>query len=185
VASRAVELLERKQQVLRRECRRLAELVTHTEREWGERAAEADRANVRALVSGGRDELRRAESTVAPANVRVLWTTAAGATFPSVDHVDVPPPSALAATPALLDAAAAGRRALDAAARHAAATRSLHQVESELTVTVRRLRAIRRRWIPQLEAQLAQLERRLDDGDREEVTRLRWAGLPATSGHQE
>ena len=185
VASRAVELLEQKQHVLRREQHRLTETVEHTSKEWLAGATAADLANVRALVSGGRDELRRVEGTVTPAVTRVVWTTTVGPTYPSAAEVDVPPPPALAAAPAVLEAAAACRRALGPAVRHAAATTSLRRVESELVVTVRRLRAIRTRWIPELEAQLAQLDVHLDDAEREEVTRLRWAGKPAAHSQQE
>lgn len=184
VARRAVELLEQKQQVLRREQRRLTEMRRRTEAQWSARAADADRANIRALVSGGRDELCRAESRVRPAGVRVLWTTAAGATYPGRAEVDLPPAPALAGGAALLEAAGACRLAVDAAVAHAAATTSLRRVESELVVTARRLRAIRRRWIPRLEGQLTQLDLRLDDAEREEVTRLRWAGLPETGRRQ-
>lgn len=184
VATRAVELLEQKQQLLRRERRRLAEVSRRTGEEWSELATDADRGNLRALVSGGRDELRRAEAAIGAAQARVTWTTLAGAPYPSATGVDLGPPPAVAGPPALVEAVTACRRALDAAVRQAAAAAALRRVESELVVTVRRLRAVRDRWIPRLEAELMQLELRLDDGEREEATRLRWAGGPAPGSRE-
>jgi V/A-type H+-transporting ATPase subunit D len=175
VAQRAVDLLEHKQQLLRREHRRLAELAERTGRDWRTRAAEADIWNARALVSGGRDELRRAAATIGVARASLEWTNEAGATYPSATAVDLPPPPVLAGTPALRYAATASRRALDAAVHHAAAATASARVDAELAATVRRLRAIRDRWLPQLVSQLDALDLRLDETEREEVTRLRWA----------
>jgi V/A-type H+/Na+-transporting ATPase subunit D len=174
VARSAVDLLEHKQQLLRREHLRLTELAERTGSDWQRRAAEADAWNARALVSGGRDDLRRAAATVGVARASLEWTSEAGATYPSATAVDFPPPPMLAGTPALRYAATASRRALDAAVRHAAATTACATVDAELIATVRRLRAIRDRWLPQLQSQLTALDLRLDETEREEVTRLRW-----------
>jgi len=176
VARRASELLEQKQQLLRREQRRFAELAGRTGHEWETLAAEADIWNARALVAGGRDELHRAASAVDAAEARLIWTNEAGVTYPSTAVTDLPRPPRPAGSPALVQAADACRRALDAAVRHAAATTALTRVEAELVATVRRLRAIRDRWLPHLEAQLEELDVRLDEGEREETIRLRWAG---------
>lgn len=181
VAQRAVELLEHKQQLLRREHRRLAELAERTERDWQARSAEADTWNARSLVAGGRDELRRIAPTVGPAQVRLDWTNQAGATYPSAAAVQLAAPPAVSGTPALTRAAAASRRAVDAAVQRAAATAARGRVDAELAATIRRLRAIRDRWLPRLHAQLDTLDLRLDEGEREEITRLRWAGRRPTT----
>lgn len=178
VGRRASELLEQKQQLLRREQRRLAELAGRTEREWHSLATEADTWNARASVAGGRDEVRRGAALVRPAQARLTWTSQAGVTYPATASVDLPPappPLGAAVTPA----ATACARALEAAVRHAAAESALARVEAELSATVRRLRAIRDRWLPRLEADLHLLELRVDDAEREETTRLRWAGPDA------
>lgn len=175
VARRAAELLDQKQQLLRREQRRLAELADRTGRDWRALAVAADTWNARALVAGGRDELRRAASVAGTAEARIHWASKAGVTYPSTASTDLPPFPALAGTPALTHAADACRRALDAAVRHAATATALSLVEAELAATVRRLRAVRDRWLPQLEAQLGKLDLRLDETEREEITRLRWA----------
>lgn len=176
VAQRATELLEHKQQLLLREHRRLAELAERTGRDWRMRAIEAETWNARALVAGGRDELRRAGPTIGWAHARLDWAHQAGVTYPSAAAVDLPPPPALAGTPALAHAAATSRRALDAAVHHAAATTARDRVDREFVATVRRLRAIRDRWLPRLRAQLDALDLRLDETEREEITRLRWSG---------
>jgi V/A-type H+-transporting ATPase subunit D len=65
-------------------------------------------------------------------------------------------------------------RALEAAARHAAAACALRQVRTELRATIRRLRAVERRWIPEYETALAALELSLDEAEREQGARVRW-----------
>jgi len=64
---------------------------------------------------------------------------------------------------------------LDAAARHAAALTALRTIEAELLATRRRLRAVEDRWIPRLESTLARIRLALDEQERAEGVRLRWA----------
>ena len=180
VARRGGQLLEHKQQLLRREQRRLTELTERTERDWRARAAEAEAWNVRVLVAGSNDELRRAAPSVALADAQISWTNRAGVTYPSTVSTDLPPVPPLPGSATLGAAAEAGQRALDAAVRHAAASMARRRVDLELLATVRRLRAIRDRWLPRLQAQLDQLDVRLDETEREETTRLRWAGKRST-----
>lgn len=174
-AQRAAELLEHKQQLLRRERRRLAELVERTGREWHTAAVEAQRWNARALVAGGADELRRTARLAGSADVHLVWTSQAGVTYPSTASLTLAPRPALAGQPALWCAADACRHALQAGVQHAAATTALTRVDAELAAAVRRLRAIRDRWLPRLRAELAELDFRLEETEREEATRLRWA----------
>jgi vacuolar-type H+-ATPase subunit D/Vma8 len=76
---------------------------------------------------------------------------------------------------ALSFAADAHRRALAAAVQHAAISRAVAMLAAELTHTRTRQRAIDNRWIPQLENALRILEMQLDELDREENVRVRWA----------
>ncbi len=184
VARRGGQLLEQKQQLLRREQRRLTELTERTDRDWRARAADADAWNARVLVAGSRDDLRRAAPSVAFAAAQVGWTNRAGVTYPSTASTVLPSVPALAGSATLGEAAEAGQRALDAAVRHAAATMARRRVDLELLATVRRLRAIRDRWLPRLQAQLDQLDVRLDETEREETTRLRWAGQRSSIGRE-
>jgi len=175
VARRAAELLDHKQQLLRGEQRRLSALAERTGEQWRELAAEADSWCARALVAGGGDDLRRGAIGARDAHAQLTWTTQAGVTYPSTARTELPPLPVLGANVALTRAADAYRRALDAAVRHAAASAAAALVTTELTGTTRRLRAIRERWLPDLRAQLDQLDLRVDENEREEITRLRWA----------
>ena len=81
----------------------------------------------------------------------------------------------VADTAALHYAVDAHRAALMAAVAHGAAQRAAELVSAELEATTRRLRAIERRWIPRLEAALREVGRRLDEREREDAVRARWA----------
>ena len=174
MAGRAAQLLGRKQQLLRREQRRLVALSERTGDEWSATARQADSWWARALVSGGRDDLRRAAGRVGAAEVDLTWTSQAGVTYPATATTRLPPPPPLGGDVALIEATEACRRALDAAVQHAAASAALAKVDAEVAVTTRRLRAIRDRWLPELEDRLRQLDLHLDETEREEITRLRW-----------
>jgi V/A-type H+/Na+-transporting ATPase subunit D len=50
---------------------------------------------------------------------------------------------------------------------------------AELATTVRRVRAIESRWLPLHEDALAALEQELDENDRSEGARIRWAARRA------
>ena len=72
-------------------------------------------------------------------------------------------------------ASVAHRSALTAAVRHAAAARAVLLVSAELAATRTRKRAVEKRWVPRLEGQLLAIRRQLDEQEREEGLRLRWA----------
>jgi V/A-type H+-transporting ATPase subunit D len=55
------------------------------------------------------------------------------------------------------------------------AATALRSVRAEVQATRRKLRAIRERWVPRLEAAKAALLVSLDDQEHEEHVRLRWA----------
>ncbi len=171
-ARRAADLLDQKQRLLRREQRRLSALVERTGGEWRDAVGAAEVWCTRALVGGGRDELRRAAARAAAADARLDWTTRAGVTYPSTARTELAAPPPAAGT-ALTRTAEAYRRALDVAVRHAAAEAAAERVARELAATTRRLRAIEERWLPRLEARLAELDLQLDETEREEATRLR------------
>jgi vacuolar-type H+-ATPase subunit D/Vma8 len=183
-AGRAVELLEQKQQLLRQERRRLAELAERTGREWRVLAADAELWNARALVAGGREEIHRARHLAGRAEVRLDWTSQAGVTYPSAAALHLPQPLAPAGPPALATATEACRLALAAAVQHAATTAALARVDAELVAVVRRLRAIRDRSLPRLRAEVVGLDLRLEETEREEATRLRWARSEPAPGQE-
>lgn len=86
----------------------------------------------------------------------------------------LPPLSALGASTAATIAADAWCEAVRAAARHAVAERANAELGAELARATRRLRALQKRWIPQYQTALAQLDLALDENQREQAARVRW-----------
>lgn len=178
-ARRASELLEQKRHVLLGAERAAAERATAAADVWAARADEAARWLERAAVQDGERPLRIARAHVgAAADVRLAWRTAMGVSVPDTASIELPPavdPSVVPGGSAVVLALAAHRDALEAALE-AAASRAAHdRLATELSATVRRLRAIESRWLPQHVQALAELEQALDENDRVEGVRVRWA----------
>ncbi|MBK9181003.1 MAG: V-type ATP synthase subunit D [Acidimicrobiales bacterium] len=174
-ARHGAELLRRKEDVLRRDERRLAALEERTGAAWERRCRDAEAWAVRALVLGGREALERAALGDGHAQADVRWRSSMGVTYAGEATCRLPAPTALGGPSALALAADAYRIALDAAVQHAAAADAHARVAAELTATTRRLRAVRDRWVPRLDEALQALDLRLDEAEREEVVRVRWA----------
>ncbi|NIR58560.1 MAG: hypothetical protein GWO02_03100, partial [Gammaproteobacteria bacterium] len=77
---------------------------------------------------------------------------------------------------------AAHHEALEAAVLHGVAARAVAVLKAELAATRSRQRAIENRWVPRLEEGLRTLETQLDELDREENVRLRWAATRLKDG---
>jgi V/A-type H+-transporting ATPase subunit D len=110
--------------------------------------------------------------------VTLRWRTVLGVTCPADGEVSprtAPDLSALGGSAALLTAAHAHLRALEAAVRVAVLTGALRRVDDELHATALRRNAVERRWIPAHETALADLELALEELEREDGTRVRWA----------
>lgn len=176
-AQRAAQLLDRKLQVLRSEQARLRDEDARAERLWTEANAEAQRWLLRSAVLGGEREIRMAAAP--PVVVEVSWPTVMGTRYPAVERITAPDPVAGSSrspgTSAVHLTASAFTRALDAAVRRAAASGALAAVTAEVTRTAQRLHAIDDRWVPRLEAAREAVSRRLDEAERDETIRLRWA----------
>ncbi len=174
---RGHEVLDQKRQALVREELRLRGEVERAEAEWRSSAAEAAAWLRRAAMLGGERALGLASFYAGgPAEVELVWRNTLGVVHPGEARVSLgegKPP--FAGTPALVPAAAAHRHALEAAARFAAAKASHEAIAAELALTARRLRTIERRWLPSHEGALQALALRLDEEDREESARIRWA----------
>ncbi len=177
VAQRGAELLDEKQRALARERRRLAPEVAAARAEWEDRAREAERWLARAVTLGGERQLALAR-LVPAADLTLRWHSIIGVTCP-VEAVVGPPASperelsASGGSAALLEATAAHRRALAAAARLAVAEGALRRIEVELRATALRRNAIERRWIPAHADALAALELTLEELEREDGARVR------------
>lgn len=175
-AERALDLLDRKLRILRRERERLDLLAGRTGEELERTCGEAQTWLLRAGLVGGQRDLRLAGGGP-PAEVRIAWRDTMGVHYPAEASVSlpdpVPPPPAC--TAALAPAAAAYRAALAAAVSHAAATEAVRLVAGEAAATQQRLRGIQDRWIPRLRTALADLELSLDELEQSDNARLRRA----------
>lgn len=174
-----MNVLSEKRQALLRERRQIAEHLDEAREEWGLAAREAavwlDRATV---LSGARRLRLAAFYRGGEATVDLRWRNSLGVKHPVEAHVSLPPEadlSRLGSSTALIHAARTHRRAVEAAARFAALQLAFDSVSFELAATIRRLRAIERRWIPAHEAALAALAIALDEAEREDAARVRWA----------
>lgn len=189
-ARRAADLLDSKLQILRREQQRFTELAERSRAEWASAVAEARRWVSRAAAVGG-ERCLRPEPALEPAEVEIAWSAVMGVRYPASagvragsgpgaggDHTASATGTRVAATAALPLAAAAYRRALDAAVAHSAADAACRVVAGEVDVTRRRLRAIETRWVPRLEEALTDLDRSLSEAERADAVRARWATRP-------
>jgi V/A-type H+-transporting ATPase subunit D len=179
VARRGVEVLDQKRQTLLREQQRLAETLAHSAGEWELKAREAAAWNERALAIAGERRLRLAAAPVAArCSVEVEWRNALGTVFPAGASVRPGPPRDVVAVGggSVVALAAGAHAAAVAAAADYAAARAAHEaIAAELQATTRRQRAIERRWIPEHEAALHRAELALDEREREDIARVRWA----------
>jgi len=178
VARRGADVLEQKRRALLRERQRLARLLESAENEWTRCAQEAVDMNARALALTGERRLRLAAAHIRErAELSVVRRTVLGTASPELEALRLPGTDGLAALggPAVAIAAAVHGRALHAAAAYAAIRAGHEAVTAELAATNRRLRAIERRWIPQHEQALARLDFTLDESERDDIARVRWA----------
>lgn len=178
----AVDLLDRKLRILRLEQERFRLRASQTDRAWQASWRTADLWGMRAAVLAGRRELRLSAPT-ASTEVRVTWASVMGVRYPAGASCRLPQASDADRSPgsaALVEAIGAYRTAVADAVAHAAAEAARRTVEAEVAVTRRRRRAIANRLVPRLESALATLNADLEETERAETIRLRWA-----AGHGE
>ncbi len=177
-ARRARDLLDEKRAVLRTQTRTAEARAATADEEWHRRAREAETWRLRsALLDGERPLQLAAGRDSGHADVSIAWRSAMGVTYPASIDITLPPPldlRLLGGGSALAFAADAHREALRAAAEAAAARLAYERLDAELSSTVRRLRAIETRWLPQHEQALVLLEVALGETERAEAARNRW-----------
>lgn len=181
IATRGVDLLQRKLAILSTEEQRLRLLTGHTAQQWEEDAARADRWLVRAALLGGQPTLRMA-ALRPTAEVTPTWTVVMGVRYPAEPDCrlpDRPSDAPPVGTAALVIAERAYREAVPAALRHAAATAALRCVEVEVATTRQRVRALEQHWIPRLQAALALARLQMEELEHSDTVRRRWTS-PAT-----
>lgn len=179
VAERAADVLEQKRRVLLTQSQQLRHLAEETRGTWQDACRLAETWHLRAALLGGEDQFQAASAGLAgPVQARIAWRSTMGLAYPADSACLLPDAisvAGIAGTAALRYAIDAHRAALVAAVAHGAAQRAADLVTNELEATTRRLRAIERRWIPRLETGLHDVERRLDEREREDAVRARWA----------
>lgn len=178
-AEHARDLLEQKRAVLISAEREAAARATEATARWRTSAGEAARWLERSAMLDGERPRRLAQAHAGErAIVTLTWQTTMGVGVPADASVVLAAPTDTALLPggaSLTSAISAHRAALDAALC-AAAERAAHErLSAELVATVRRVRAIESRWLPLHERSLAALEQTLDENDRAEGARIRWA----------
>lgn len=174
VAAKASELLDRKRRILAGELDRFTLEARRTAEEWERSAHEASRWLRRSEALDGQRALSAA-TPATTASVTIQYGGAMGVRYPVHTTVTAPQDPVRAGSSALFYATEAHRRALAAGVQHAAISRAVTLLSAELAHTRARQRAIDNRWIPQLEDALRVLETQLDELDREENVRVRWA----------
>jgi len=177
VAQRGGELLEHKLRILITEEHDFSLREERARRAWEDAVAEFDRWTLRAAVLSGERGFRLAGDGT-DARVDIAWRTTMGVNYPatvecSMDDSGIP--TFAPDNSALVSVHKAAHAAVQAGAEYAVAATALRSVRAEVQATRRKLRAIRERWVPRLEAAKAALLVSLDDQEHEEHVRLRWA----------
>jgi len=179
VAERGTEVLEQKRQTLLRERQRTASALAAAAAVWEDQGRSAAEWNDRALALAGARRLRLAALHGAgSAKASVTWRNALGTMVPDSVQVEFTAEKGAVSSgggAGVALCADAHRNALGAAAAFAAARAADEAVAAELVATTRRLRAIERRWIPEHESALRQLELTLAEHELEDAARARFA----------
>ncbi len=173
-ARHGADLLDRKRQIMTDELERLQLNADRLTEEWSTRARDATRWLQRVAALDGYGMIRET-APAQLAEVGITWGGAMGVGFPESVSCDIPAMTRRGGTSALRYTASAHHAALVAGAQCAAAERAVRLVQTELTATRLRQRAVEHRWIPRLERELEAIRRRLAEQELEEALRLRWA----------
>jgi vacuolar-type H+-ATPase subunit D/Vma8 len=178
-ARRAVELLDRKQRALAVEFERLELVAIRAAEVFDQESRVAANWLRRSTALDGQHGLRASISPAA-ADVTIGYDVTMGVRHPTRADVRFAARPEPAGSSALAYTDQAHRAALLAGVRLAAAQRAVSLVAAELALTRQQQRALEQRWIPRLDRRLAEVIQRLDETEREENVRLRWAADKAS-----
>jgi V/A-type H+-transporting ATPase subunit D len=174
-AQHAGRLLKEKLAILNHEEQRLAGRAAEGAEEWRRLCAESEMWTLRAAALSSRRGLRIAsDGTTAQAEIAMGFTIGVEHPVSGVarrKQQDLPAVGSAAVT----EAAEAARAAVEAALSAAVATAALRAVQGELAATRRTLRAVEQRWIPRLSSALSRVRLELEELERAEGVRHRWA----------
>lgn len=175
VAARAVDLLDQKLRILRDERVRRSLVEERTRAAWEAAVGDADLWQRRLAQLGGQRALRLGRSR-RPAELEVRWDQVVGVRYPAFADVSVPDgPDGPSGSAVLTETRRRMGVAVVAAAQQAAALAALRTLEAQEAATRRRLRSIRTRYLPLLEVTLHAVEVSLEEDERADILRLRWA----------
>ena len=178
VAARGVDLLDHKLRILRDERVRRSLGEERTRAAWDAAVRDADLWQRRLAQLGGQRALRLGRSP-RPAELEVRWDQVVGVRYPAFADVSVPDgpdgPTGPSGSAVLTETRRRMGVAVVAAAQQAAALAALRTLEAQETATRRRLRSIRTRYLPLLETTLSAVEVSLEEDERSDILRLRWA----------
>lgn len=178
-ARKAAELLDHKRRELEVEFERISRIAERRRGAWEAAVRDAEVWLGRIDATGGERALRLAGTLEgAAAEVKLEWQQVMGVRYPTdyeVRFPDQPPIGSLDGGAALVPAFGAYRRCVEEAVAHATASAALGRIREELQRTVRRARALELRVIPAHEDALRKLELALDERDREDSVKARWA----------
>lgn len=180
VARHGVEVLRRKQHLLREERDRRVRDVERSQAAWATQCGDAERWMRRALEIAGRSALPAIRADAARASVVIGWARVMNIRLPHVASVSVPATlqrltATLGGSSAFDRAAERAADAVTAAVEVAAAGAALAALDAELGATTRQIRLLERHRLPELETALLESTRRLEESEREDGIRSRWA----------
>ncbi|QKV90607.1 V-type ATPase, D subunit [Streptomyces sp. NA02950] len=178
VALRGAELLERKLRILRARHEALLRAEEAGAHAWRQRVRDAETWLLRGLFLGGEHALEAAAEGAGAADFTWREESTVGVRHPALPSCRIPDRSPDVATPgntALVHAETAYRQVLLAGAEYAVARHAARIVGAEVARTRRRVRALRRHWIPRLEETLARINLALEEGEHEDHVRRHWA----------
>lgn len=178
-ARRGIDILSRKQRLLAVERERREPQAAATRAAWIDACAGAELWCARALRIGHHHQIAMVAAHVgAPATITVDWHNVMAVSIPESARCEFPDlvlASASGGSSATDRAVDALADAVEKAAAHATVQRALANIDAELLQTRRRLRLLERRRVPQLERALRASRERLEQSEREDTLRLRWA----------
>jgi V/A-type H+-transporting ATPase subunit D len=178
-AVRGIDILARKQHLLAEERSQRLPVADSARRAWLDACADAERWCSRALHLAHHAQIAMVAAQLQmPASVEVEWRNVMAVAIPTAARCRLPEmtiPSGSGGSAATDQAVAALAFAVEKALEHAVIQRALGNIDAELLQTRRRLRLLERRRLPQLDGALAESGERLEQYEREDILRLRWA----------
>ncbi len=173
-ARHGARLLDRKQHILADQLERLQLDADLAVTEWEKLFRVSSLWLRRSAALDGSAQIGAA-APLGTATVLLQWGNAMGVRYPESCECSLPAMPQAGGSSALSYAAAAHGQAVVAGVRLSVLQRALVLLAAELAGSRTRQHAVENRWIPRLENELQNIQRKLDEQELEESLRLRWA----------